>query len=282
VVDRLTHWSRRLLGLSPMSPEPLPQRHRRNPGFQPVAAGLSKIDPPIGVIDWQDRPGTSRELERNTLVLSRVLFQLEENIELEELSKSIAAPNSPIPPDYLDVLLYVKTLTNRPSNPGHRYFPLVSTTGSMASTTSVMSMQTLVSVKWGGTISIPFVTPSTTIFGSTSIPSLSGSCQVVASSIGFFPFGIPTNVIPLVPLSIPSAASTSMASGSSTFQGFPFRGGHIPHSTPTLGSMPLSSTGQSYNLFQSWANTAISGLGVRNQYYLGQQGNMSYSFVSSF
>lgn len=54
-----------------------------------MAAGASEIDPPDGVIDSQDRPGISRDLERNTLVLSRVLFQSKDNIEVEEIYESI-------------------------------------------------------------------------------------------------------------------------------------------------------------------------------------------------
>ena len=103
-----------------MSLEPYPQRRRRNPasGFQPGAAGTLEIDPPVGVIDSQDRPSTSRELERNTLVLSRVIFQSEDNIKVEELSESIVAPNSPLPLDHLDILLYIGTSIHKPSSLG--------------------------------------------------------------------------------------------------------------------------------------------------------------------
>lgn len=119
MVDRPARRSRRLLGLSPTSLEPSPRRRRSNTasGFQPVAAGASEIDPLVGVIDSQDKPGTSREVERKTLVLSRVLFQSKDNIEVEELAGSIAAPNSPLPPDHPNILLYVRTPTHRPSNP---------------------------------------------------------------------------------------------------------------------------------------------------------------------
>lgn len=247
-----------------------------------MVTGASEIDPLVGVIDPQYRLGTSRELERNTPVLSQVLFHSKDNIEVEELYESIATPNSPLPLDYPDVLLYVRTPTIRPSSSGlYRYFPSITIVGSMASTISATSMKTLISVQGGGTISIPSITHSTSIFGSTSIPSSSGSSQVVASSIGFFSFGIVTSKIILVPLSIQSVSSTSMASGSTYFQGFQFRGGHIPHSNPTLGSMPFSSTVQSYNPFQSWTTPPVSGLGAGNQFYFLQQGNMPYSYVSS-
>lgn len=74
------------------------------------------------------------------------------------------------------------------------------------------SMKTHVSVQGGGTIFIPFFTPSIVIFGSTSIPSSSAGTQAFAFGIGFFSFGMPTTAIPSVPLSIPSATSTSMTS----------------------------------------------------------------------
>ena len=66
----------------------------------------------------------------------------------------------------------------------------------MASTTSSTSMNTPICIQGGGKISIPYVTPRTAIFGSTSIPSSSGSSQVIAFGIGFFPLGMLTSVIP--------------------------------------------------------------------------------------
>ena len=113
-----------------MSPEPSPRRLRRYSAsaFQPVASGASEIDPLLGGISSQDKPGTSTELERNTPVLSRVLFQSEDNIEVEEISESIVVLNSPLPSDHPDVLLYVETLTHRPSSPGpHTSIPSMTT-----------------------------------------------------------------------------------------------------------------------------------------------------------
>lgn len=72
-----------------------------------------------------------------------------------------------------------------------------------------------------------------------------------------------------------------MTGGSNSFQGFPFGSGHIPHSNPTIGSMPFSSTGQRRNPFQGWTNPAVSGMGTGNPIF-GQQGNRPYSIVSSF
>jgi len=150
VADRPVRRSRRLRGLSTTNLKPSPQRHRRNStsDFESVVVGTSEIDPPVGVIDSQDRPGISRQLGRNTPILSRVLFQSEYIIEVEEIPESILTPNFALPPDHPNVLLYVGTPTNRPSSLGlYRSFPLMTTTGSMASTMSVMSVQTPTSVQ---------------------------------------------------------------------------------------------------------------------------------------
>jgi len=72
-----------------------------------------------------------------------------------------------------------------------------------------------------------------------------------------------------------------MAGGSASFQGFPFGSGHIPHSNPTVGSMPSSSIGQSNNPFQGWNNPGVNSAGTGNP-FIGQQGNRPYSTVSSF
>lgn len=221
MVDRPSLRSWRLRGLSPTSPEHSTRRCRSDfaSGFQPVATGALEIDPPLGGISSQDRHGNTIELERNTPVLSRVIFQSEDSIEVEELSELVAALNSPLPPDHLDVLLYVGTPTHRPSSLGpHTSIPSMTTARSMASTMSVASMQTPISKQGGGTISIPSNTPISSIFGSTSISSMSGSSQPNASSFGFFPFGIPSQGIPSVSLNIPSTASTSMMSGLASFQ----------------------------------------------------------------
>ena len=87
MADRSPRRSRRLRGLSPPSLEPSPRRRGGNTagGFHPVTADALGIDPPLGGISVQDRLGTSKEQERNTQVLSRVLFQIENNIEVEEL-----------------------------------------------------------------------------------------------------------------------------------------------------------------------------------------------------
>ena len=72
---------------------------------------------------------------------------------------------------------------------------------------------------------------------------------------------MPPSEIPLILLSIVYVVSknmTLMASGSAPFQCFPFRSGHIPHSNPTLGSLPFSTQGKSYKPFQGWTNPTIS------------------------
>lgn len=113
---------------------------------------------------------------------------------------------------------------------------------------SVASMQTPISLQ-GGIISILSNTPYASLFGSTSIPSTSGSSQANASNFGFFSFGMPSQGIPSVPLNISSTASTSMMSGSTFFQGFPLGSGHIPHSNLTVGSMPFPFISQGSNPF---------------------------------
>ena len=263
MVDRSPRRSRRLRGLSPPSLEPSPRRRRGNTvgGFHPMAADALGIDPPDRDISVQNRPCTSAEQERKTPALSQVLFQSKDNIEVEEFQESLAAPNSTLPFSYPEVLQYIGS--QRPSSPGHiTHLPSMTTTGSMASTTSATTMQTPTFVQGGGTISIPSTYlfgsfSSTSLVGSTSIPSTSGNSQANASSSGFFPFGTHSHGIPSVPFS----ASTSMMGGSTSLQGFPFGSGHIPHSNLTVGSMPFSSTGQSSNPFQGWTNPTVSGTG---------------------
>lgn len=161
---------------------------------------------------------------------------MEDNIEVEELLEPVVALNSPLPPDHPNIVLYVRTKTHRPTSPAlHPSIPSMTTAGSMASKMSVDSMQTSIFVQGGGTISIPSITPSTTIFGSTSILPTSGSSQDTAFDFLFIPYGMPSHMIPSVPLNIQSTTSISMMSGSAPFQGFPFGGGHIPHSNPTIG-----------------------------------------------
>ena len=175
-----------------------------------------------------------------------------DSIEVEELLELVASPNSPFPPNHPEVFLYVGTLTPRPLSLGpHTSIPSMTTIGSMASIMATPSMQTPISMRWGGTISILSNSPNTSIFGSTSILLMSGSSQPNASSFGFSPFGMPSQGIPSIPLNIPPMASTSMMSGSTSFQGFPFRSGHIPHSNPTVESMPFPFTSQGSNPFKS-------------------------------
>ena len=149
MAERPSRQSRRLRGLSPASAEPSPRRCRSDyaSGFQPVATSASKIDHLLGGISLQDRPSTTIELERNTPFLSQVLFQSKDSITVEEISESVAAPNSPLPPDCADILLYIGPPTHRPSSPGaHTSICFMTTAGSMTSTTSVTSMQTPISV----------------------------------------------------------------------------------------------------------------------------------------
>ena len=161
MADRSPRRSRRLRGLSPPSLEPSPRRRRRNAtgGVHPTSVDASRIDPPLGDISGQARPRTS-EQERDTPVLSRVRFQAENNVEIEELSESLVVPNSPLPFSHPDVLQYVGTPSHRPASPGYAtQLPFMTTTGSMASM-SAATMKTPTSVQGEGTISIP----STSLF----------------------------------------------------------------------------------------------------------------------
>ena len=284
VANRSPRRSRRLRGLSPPSTEPSPRRRRGNNtgGFRPTAIDASGIDPPLGGNSIEATPGTSVEQERNPTVPSQVPLQAEDSIEVEELSESLAAPNSPLPSSYPHVLQYVGTPSQRPASPGYATrLPSMTTTGSRTST-SAKTAQTPISVQGGGTISIPSVSlfgsfTSTSVVGSTSIPSTSGSSQTNAFGSGYFPFGAQSLGIP----SAPFGAATSTMSASASFQGFPFGSGHIPHSNPTVGSMPFSVGGQSSNPFQGWNNPGLSSAGTGNPFY-GQYGNRPYTTVSAF
>ena len=145
MADRSPRRSRRLCGLSPPSVEPSPRRRRGNNtgGFRPTAIDASGIDPPLGGNSSEARLGTSVEQERNTPVPSQVPLQTEDSIEVEELSESLVAPNSPLPSSYPHVLQYVGTPLQRPASPSYATrLPLMTTTGSMAST-SATTAQTL-------------------------------------------------------------------------------------------------------------------------------------------
>ena len=121
MADRSPRRSRRLRGLSPPSTEPSPRRRRGNNtgGFRPTVIDASGIDPPLGGNSIEARPGTSVEQERNPPVPSQVPLQAEDSIEVEELSESLAALNSPLPSSYPHVLQYVGTASQRPASPGY-------------------------------------------------------------------------------------------------------------------------------------------------------------------
>ena len=128
-------------------------------------------------------------------------------------------PSSPLPPNYLDVLLYIGTPNHNPSSLGfYHHFPSMTTAGARIGLNAI-SEHTPLSVQGGFIISTSTITPSTAIFGS-SIPSSSEGSQAFFSPTGSFPFEMPSSEIPLVPLSIPfvvSTTMTSMASGSTSF-----------------------------------------------------------------
>ena len=90
------------------------------------------------------------------------------------------------------------------------------------------------------------------MFGSASIPSMSGATQAFSSHPDHFSFGMLPSAIHFVSLIVASAVSTlmpSMASGSDSFQGFLSVSDHIPHSNPSLGSFPFTSQNQGFNPF---------------------------------
>lgn len=153
-----------------------------------MAADATEIDPLVEAIDLHNRHGISRELERNTPVLSRVLFLLEDVIEVEEIPKSSLNPNSPLPPNLSGILLYIGISTHRLSSPGlYQSIPSMATAGSMIYTVSATSVKTPLSIKGGGMISIPSIPPSTAIFCCTSIPYSSGGTQAFGSDTSSFP-----------------------------------------------------------------------------------------------
>ena len=144
----------------------------------------------------------------------------------------------------------------------------MATTGNAASAVSAIGIQIPASVEGGGTIAISSIASSTTVFGS-------GFTQAHASQSGPFCFGMPISAIPSFSFSTAATASapmSSMASGSASFQGFPFRSGHIPSSNPSLGSFPFTSQTQSFNpwsggqsstTFTGW-NPIFTTVGVGN------------------
>ena len=112
----------------------------------------------------------------------------------------------------------------------------------------------------------------------------SGSTQAQASQSGPFCFGMPFSGIPSFSFSTATAASTpmsSMASGSASFQGFPFGSGHIPNPNPSLGSFPFTSQTQSSTTFTGW-NPVFTAVGAGNQFLASQQGNASFPSSSAY
>lgn len=199
----------------------------------------------LGAIVSQCGTSVSHDLDKNTHVLSRVLFQSEDKVEVEEIPESLVTPSSPISPNFLDVL-YVGTPTHMPTRPAFSpSFLSMATIGKTILAICNTSVHTPLSVEGGGTIAISSIIPSIVVFFSTSIPSLSGGTQYFSSHTDSFPYGIPSSEIPSIPLTISffvNRTMNSMASGLASFQGFPSRSGYIPHSDPYLNiiSLPFS------------------------------------------
>ena len=218
--------SRTVQGLSPMSAEPSSRRRRSNIAgeYHPVVSDVAERDPPLGLEGSVVGAGVGSE--RSTPLTSRVLFSGEEEVEVEEVPQRPASLPSPLPPNSPFVVEYIGPKSARLEIPYPSYlYLLMAMTGNVASTVSVASIQTTSLVEGGGTIAISSIDSSTTVFGS-------GHTQAQASQSGPFCFGIPISGIPSFSFSTTAAASapmSSMASGSASFQGFPFGSSHIPN-----------------------------------------------------
>ena len=189
--------------------------------------------------------------KRSVPLTSRVLFPQEEDFQIEEVPEPPSSGPSPLPPDYPFIVYYIGLESERPEYlPYHSYLSMA-TTGNAASAVSATGIQTPASVEGGGTIAISSIASSATVFGS-------GFTQAHASQSGPFCFGMPTSGIPSFSFSATAAGSTpmsSMASGSTSFQGFPFGTGHIPSLNPSLGSFSFTSQTHSFN---PWSRGQIS------------------------
>lgn len=143
------------------------------------------------------------ELERSTPLIYRVIFSSEYEVEVEEICTSPVTPSSHIPLMFLVVILYVGTPTQRPKMlVVSSHFILMTTIGNTVLTMSTSSFHNHIFVEGGGTISLSTITPSISIFGSTSIPYSSGCTQEFSSHTGSFLFGMPYSVISSVPFTI--------------------------------------------------------------------------------
>lgn len=91
-------------------------------------------------------------------------------------------------------------------------------TGNTVLAMSTTSVQNPLSIEGGGTISRSKITSSVVVLSF-------GNTQAHASQYGPFSYGMPTSGIPSFSFSVASVISTpipSVASGSDSFQGFPF------------------------------------------------------------
>ena len=237
MADQAPRRSRRIRGLSPESAEPYSRRRKSNIAsvYHPVESDAVERDPPQGIEGFVF--GSSAGSERSIPLTSRVLFPQEEEVQVEEVSQPSESLPSPLPPDYLFVVEYIGPESERPEDPLYYSYLSMAMTGNAASAVSAAGIQTPASVEAGGTIASSSIASSAAMFGS-------GFTQAHASQSGPFCFGMPTSGIPSFSFSAAAARSTpmsSMASGSTSFQGFPFGTGHIPSSNPSLGSFPFTS-----------------------------------------
>lgn len=81
----MVHQSRRLCGLSPESVKPSPRRSRSNyaSAFEPVLVNTTETNHSPRVFISQGEPSIIHNLDGNALVLARVLFELEDKVEIE-------------------------------------------------------------------------------------------------------------------------------------------------------------------------------------------------------
>ena len=153
------------------------------------------------------------------------------------MSQPFVSLPSPLPPDYPFVVEYVGPESTRLEDPPYYTYLSMATTGNAAPAVSTVGIQTPTSVEGGGTIAISMIASIAAVFGS-------GSTQAHASQSGPFCFGMPASGIPSFSFSTTAVGSTpmsSMASGSNSFQGFPFGIGYIPSLNPSLGSFLFTS-----------------------------------------
>lgn len=103
MVDLLVLRSRRLHEPSPVSVELSPRKCKRNSisSFESIQAKATKKNPSLRVSIIGEDPSLSHSLDRNVCVLSGVLFQLEDQVEVEDVPDSSRTLSGPLPLNFL-------------------------------------------------------------------------------------------------------------------------------------------------------------------------------------